>query len=376
MRIGIVGGGQLAKMTAQAAQRLGFTVTILDPTRDAPASGVSNRQIVGDFFDPKKLKELADVSDVTTFDLEHVDTNAMKTLAAKGTKVEPSPAILEVIQDKLEQKKFLSKAGIPTSPYKAIDLVEPEALKNFGFPLVQKLRRGGYDGKGVAILNDERDLSKALVGESFLEKKVDIQKELGVIVARSRNGNTKCFPVVEMVFDPKGNLLDYLLAPAQIDESVTARAQDLASKTVNALKGIGVFGVELFLSKNGEIVVNEIAPRPHNSGHYTIEACATSQFEQHVRAICDLPLGSTEQWYPAAMVNLIGSPDAKGPAVVEGLSAALSEEGVSVHIYGKHETRPLRKMGHVTVLNHDLQKAKEIALKIKSVLKFRAGVEK
>lgn len=372
--IGIVGGGQLGRMMAQKAKKLGFTVTVLDPSPNSPAGQVADRQIVGSFSDAAKLRELVEQCEVTTYDLEHVDTRAMKDLAEEGHQIHPSPALLDLVQDKLVQKEALSRSGIPTPEFCRLDRPSAAAFERFGFPLVQKARRGGYDGKGVAVLRSKEDLPRALPGESLIERFIDVDKELAVMVARGRDGAVRCYPVVEMVFDTRANILDLLLAPARIPDHVALEAQALATRTVEVLDGVGVFGVEMFLSKTEKLFINEIAPRPHNSGHYTIEACVTCQFEQHLRAITGLPLGATDLMRPAAMINLLGEQDMAGRPIVEGLREAMSIPGVSVHVYGKWQTRPFRKMGHVTILDEDLEEARKKALRVKEILKIKAEV--
>jgi 5-(carboxyamino)imidazole ribonucleotide synthase len=367
-RIGIIGGGQLARMMVPKAAQLGFETLILDPTPNSPAGQLANRQIIGDFFDPACLRELVDLADVTTFDIETIDAGVLEALVADGHAIYPHPALLATIQDKLEQKRLLDRKGIPTSPFQACDCPDLDAFEHFGFPLVQKARRGGYDGRGVAVLKDASSVDRLLPVPSLLEKFVAFEKELAVMVARDRQGNAVAYPVTEMLFDEEANILDVLLAPARIDASVHAKARELAIETVDAIEGVGVFGVELFLTRDGKLLVNEIAPRTHNSGHYTIEACATCQFEQHIRAIAGLPLGTVESLRPAAMINLLGAPGSRGPVRIEGLDEALAVDGASVHIYGKHESRPFRKMGHVTVIDTDLEAALQKAMVIRDNL--------
>ena len=275
-------------------------------------------------------------------------------LDAEGHAIYPRPQLLAVIQDKLRQKQALAAAGLPVAEF--APLPEPNAAQcaDFGYPLVQKACRGGYDGRGVAVLHTEADFHRHLPVPSLIERWVPAVKELAVMVARGHDGDCRCYPAVEMRVCPDANILDWLLAPAQIAPSLREAAEQLAMQTITALDGIGIFGVELFLTADDELLINEVAPRTHNSGHYTIEACPTNQFEQHLRAIAGLPLGSTELLVPAAMINLLGAPGYSGRPIIQGLRAALAIPGVSVHIYGKDTTRPLRKMGHVTVLDHDM----------------------
>ncbi len=372
-KIGIVGGGQLGKMMAQEAKKMGFYVTVLDPTSESPAGQVADREIVGDFYNEKKLKELIESSDVTTYDLENVDTKVFKEFKNRGYKIFPSPETLETIQDKYVQKKTLAEKGIPVPDFKKVE--SEEDLKSFGFPVVQKARKGGYDGRGVFVLKSEEYISNAIDGETFIEKFVNLEKELAVLVARNIKGEVKIYPVVEMVFDERVNICDTVVSPARIDEKIDETAKKIAIETVEILNGVGIFAIEMFLTKDGEILVNEVAPRPHNSGHHTIEACLTSQFEQHIRAIASLPLGSTEQIIPAVMINILGEPGYKGKPVIEGLDEILSIPGVSFHLYCKKETKPFRKMGHITVVDKNLKSAIEKANKAKKAIKIK-GEEK
>lgn len=371
LRLGIVGGGQLAKMLAMEAKKLGFSVRVLDPTSASPAGQVCDQQIVGGFFERDKLRELAAGSDVLTYDLEHIDTLSLQALEAEGTIIHPAPRLLETLQDKWLQKELLAQAGLPQPEYRRMDSLDEQALRAFGFPLVQKTRRGGYDGRGVAILRDPSDLSRALSGPSLLERCVPIAKELAVMVARGRDGEVRTYPVAEMIFDPRSNALDLLLAPARISDALAVRACALAAQTAEACGAVGIFGVEMFLTQDDELLINEVAPRPHNSGHYTIEACRTSQYEQHLRAIAGLPLGLTDQHTPAAMINLVGEPGAQGRPLVGGLAEALALPGVSVHLYGKREVRPFRKMGHAVVVDPDSEQALAVARQLKQILKIQ-----
>lgn len=371
IKIGIIGGGQLAKMMAQEAKRMGFYIQILDPTPDCPASQFADRQIVGDFYNEEKIKEIVFASAVTTYDIEHINTNALKTLVAQGHVIYPSPSLLEIIQDKSKQKEILKRAGIPIPKYKKVNNPKSLAfsLKEFNFPVVQKARKGGYDGRGVFVIQDIHDIGKATKTESILEEFIDFEKELAVMVARSVNSEIRCYPVAEMTFDKRANICDRVIAPARIPKGVQEEVREIAQKCVEVLDGIGIFGIEMFLTRDGKILVNEIAPRPHNSGHYTIEACVTSQFEQHIRAITGLPLGSPELLSPAVMMNILGEEGCEGPAILKGIERALSIPGVSLHFYGKNITKPFRKMGHITVVDRDIERAIEKAEKAKSFLR-------
>ena len=366
--VGIIGGGQLGKMMTQKAKKLGFTVIVLDPAERSPAGQIADREIVGGFYDEGALRFLSEQCDVLTYDIEHIATDVLIKLEDEGVAIHPSPRLLEIIQDKLVQRRHLERNGIPQPRFEQADDPDAATLAAFGYPLVQKIRKGGYDGRGVAILKSPHD--KPFEGESLLEELVPIDKELAVMVARSQDGDVRAYPAVEMEFDQRANILDLLLAPARIPAETAERVRALAIDTAKALGGAGIFGVEMFLATDGRLLVNEVAPRPHNSGHYTFEAAVTSQFEQHIRAVVGLPLGSTEQMRPAVMLNLLGG-DGAGPVTADGFAEALAIEGVSVHIYGKAESRPFRKMGHVNVMDADLERAREKALRVKKILRIR-----
>lgn len=369
-RIGIIGGGQLGRMMVKAAKRIGCTCVVLDPIPGSPAGQVSGHQIVGDYHDPARLRELAASCDVMTFDIENIDADTLIQLAREGHHIHPSPAVLALIQDKLTQKEALVAAGIPTAEFVPMAQPSPEAFAEFGYPLVQKVRRGGYDGRGVCILRSPEDYDTHLPAPSLLERFVPARKELAVLVARGIDGDCRCYPTVEMCFRSGENVLDLLIAPAQISASIAEAAHTLAIRTVEALGGVGVFGVEMFLTEQDALLVNEVAPRTHNSGHHTIEATVTDQFEQHLRAVVGLPLGSTEQLSPAAMINLLGAPAHHGRPVINGLTEALRIPGVCLHLYGKASTAPFRKMGHVTVLDHDIEQARAKAEQVRALIEI------
>ncbi|QSZ42549.1 5-(carboxyamino)imidazole ribonucleotide synthase [Sulfurimonas aquatica] len=371
LKLGIIGGGQLGKIMSQKAKKMGFHVTILDPTFNCPAAQVSDKHIMGGFHDKEKLEQLVQETDVTTFELEHVDTSILKELFDNGHIIHPSPYIIELIQNKYEQKKLLDEKGIPVPKYKNVE--NDEDLSAFGFPVIQKAKMGGYDGKGVQMIKTKADLAYRLPTESFIEELVDIDKELAVIVARNIEGQTKCYPVVEMLFDDRTNICDIVMAPAKISKEVEKKSIEISVKSIEALEGVGIFAVELFLTKKGEILVNEIAPRPHNSGHYTVEACATSQFEQIIRAVTNLPLGSTKLISPAVMINLLGEEGYEGEPFIEGIHDALEIPELSFHFYGKTFTKPYRKMGHVTILDDDIDMALEKAMRAKDILKIKGS---
>lgn len=369
-RIGLIGGGQLGRMMVKAAKRLGCTCVVLDPLQGSPAGQVAGHQIVGDYSDPAMLRELAESCDIVTFELEDIDTGTLIALEAEGHRIFPRPELLAIIQDKYRQKQFLRDAGIPTSEF--TDMPRPDAgqFAAFGYPLVQKARRGGYDGRGVVVMPDESAFDGHLPVAGYVERFVEADKELAVMVARNVRGECRAYPTVEMRFHAGDNVLDFLVAPASVPDEVARHAEALAVRTVEVMDGVGVFGVEMFLTADGELLVNEVAPRTHNSGHHTIEACVTDQFEQHLRAILDLPLGETRQLSPATMVNLLGEPGYEGRPMISGLAAVLAIPGVCVHIYGKAVTKPGRKMGHVTVIDDSVEAACEKATRVKTLIRI------
>jgi 5-(carboxyamino)imidazole ribonucleotide synthase len=371
-RLLVLGGGQLGRMLGPAAARLDIATTVLDPTPACPAAATTDAQIVGSFADYTAVVEAAADVDAVTVEIEHVSTAALRDIASGGIAVHPDAAELETVQDKLAQRRALGEAGVPGPRFEALPDTEDNAERHaaagrFGLPAVQKLRHGGYDGRGVAVLPGDAQADALLPGASYLEDLVDIDRELSVIVARSVSGATAVYPPFEMEMDPDLNLVRAVLYPARLPEEVLTRAEDVARRAVEALGGGGVHAVELFATRSGEVLVNEIAPRPHNSGHLTIEAAETDQFEQHLRAIFDLPLGSTRMRGPAVMTNIIAS-GAAGQTAYRGIAEAVTGEGAHVHLYGKRQSRPGRKMGHITVCRDDRDDARRAAEHAAAVL--------
>ncbi len=351
--IGIVGGGQLAKMLTLAAKKMGFIVIVTDPTPQSPAGQVADRQLVGGYKDEKVTRELAKLSDVITIDAEFVNDKVLSEIEKSGKPVHPSPKTISIIKDKLKQKEFLRKNKIATAEFTPVENVQDieKAIKKFGLPLLLKAREDAYDGKGNFVIRKKSDIGiglKKLENRTlYIEKFVPFVKELAVMVARNLKGNIAVYPVVETIH--VNNVCDTVIAPAKISKAANRNATILAKKTVEKLKGAGVFGIEMFLLKNDKVLINEIAPRVHNSGHYTIEANVTSQFEQHVRAITGLPLGSTELVVKSAvMKNILG--EKEGSGFPKGLEKALKITGVSYHLYNKKDSKVGRKMGHITVV--------------------------
>jgi 5-(carboxyamino)imidazole ribonucleotide synthase len=369
-KIGIIGGGQLGLMLMEAGIPYSVRFSILDE-ETCSAGYLAEKHIIGSLHDKKAIKKLAKHSDILTYEIEHFNVDMVSELVKKG-KIHciPSPDILHIIQDKYKQKLFFEKHQIPTAPFVSVN--SPKEWKKAAEKLnthkfVAKLHKGGYDGKGVLICNAS-DITETFDAPCVIEKFIPCKHEIAVIVARNSHGNIAVYPAVEMVFDEKANLLKYLLCPARVSEKVAEQAKSIAVNVVECLQGIGIFAVEMFVTQEDLVLVNEIAPRPHNSGHHTIEACYTSQYEQLVRILLDLPLGSTDLIKPAVMLNLLGEKEHHGIAVYTGLEEALRTQGVYVHLYNKRETRPMRKMGHVTILGNTLQdaiqKAEQIQIKV------------
>ena len=377
-KIGIIGGGQLGKMLIESAKPLNVEFNILEASTDCPCYQYASTFIEGSLMDSEKIKELAAISDVITYEIEHVDVATLKYLEANGTVVIPSGNILEIIQNKGLQKQFYADNKLATAPFVVVDSNDTDKvdLTQFsGERVVVKSCTGGYDGKGVAIMT-KTDVSSGGVSDIFsgpvvLENFVTDVTELSVIVARNAKGDVRSFPIVEMVFDPEINLVDYLFAPSAVSDDVKDKSNKLALDAINALNGIGIFAVELFLTPTGEVMINEIAPRPHNSGHHTIEANYTSQYEQLMRIMLDMPLGDTGLITPAVMTNIIGSSDVTGDYKLDGLEDLMATKGAYLHWYNKSVTKPGRKMGHFTVLDTDLSAAVEKSHSLKSKLKTR-----
>lgn len=368
-RIGILGGGQLGLMLLQAAVDWNLDIHILDPDSEAPCHLIAPHFTQGSLQDFDTVYNFGKNLDVITIEIEKVNVEALEALEREGKKVYPQPAVIRLIQDKRLQKQFYSENNLPTA-----DFVLTETKADVGdhvdfLPAFHKLGKDGYDGRGVQRITSAADLDKAFDAPGLLEKAVDFAKEIAVIVARRPSGEMEVFPTVEMAFHPELNLVDYLFAPAELDEQINQEAEEIAKKTAEAFGIVGLLAVEMFVTKEGQVVINEVAPRPHNSGHHTIRANATSQYEQHWRAILDLPLGSTEAYSPSAMVNLLGEDGYTGPAYYEGMEDLLAEPEVFPFLYGKAITKPFRKMGHVTIMDKDLSALKGKADWVKNSIK-------
>jgi 5-(carboxyamino)imidazole ribonucleotide synthase len=368
-KLGILGGGQLGRMLLRETNNLDVKTHILDPSPNAPCKDLANSFASGDFNDADAVFEFGKGMDVMTIEIENVSVEGLERLKAEGVKVFPDPKILSIIKDKGKQKQFYADHGIATSPFKLVKDRTDAANKITEYPVVQKLRTGGYDGRGVQVLKSEADLEKGFDEPSLLEDFVDFEKEISVIVARNSKGDTETFPLVELDFNPEANLVEFLFSPAVVSKTSEEKAFELAKKVVDAFDYVGILAVEMFVTKDGEVLVNEVAPRPHNSGHHTIEANTTSQYMQHLRSILGLPLGDTSIVRPAVMYNLLGDPDHKGPVKYSGLEKIMEWPGVNVHIYGKAETKPFRKMGHVTITAETLDEARALAKKVQQTVK-------
>jgi len=380
LKLGIIAGGQLGKMLIQEASKWDIVTYVLDNDEHCPAGSIASHFIKGSNLDFDSVYQFGKMVDILTFEIENVNIDALKKLKSEGIRIAPDPDILALIQDKGLQKDFYKRNGIPTSNFTLVnsteDIIEGIEKGEIKIPFVQKLRKGGYDGRGVAVINTKNDLPKLLNGASVVEEKVNIAKEISVIVARNGKGEVKSYPVVEMLFDPKANLVDKLICPSSISVEQSEKAVGLASEIIELLNMEGLLAVEFFVDKNGEVIVNEMAPRTHNSGHHTIESVITSQFEQHLRAILNLPLGSTKLKLPSVMINILGTEGYEGPVMYEGLTESMAIDGVKIHLYGKKITKPYRKMGHITVLSSSLECALQKAEKVKQLIKVKSWVKK
>ena len=370
--IGILGGGQLGKMVLDVSNKWGLDVFVLDPDKDCPSSKLCKKFFEGDLMDYNIVVEFGKLCDIITIEIENVNVEALKYLESVNKKVYPQANVIESIQDKSNQKKFYQNNGIPTSSFQILNGIDDIKYKitkgEISFPFIWKASKMGYDGYGVKKIIDNKSLEDISDCHCIIEELIDIKKELSVMVGSRESGERAVYPAVEMEFNKKSNPVEYILSPAQIDDSIKYLAEDLAYKVAEKFKIIGIIAVEMFLTNENELLVNEVAPRPHNSYHFSIEGSYTSQFEQFLRAILDLPLGSTKILENSVMVNLVGDSDSKGKVVYKNFDQIIGIEGVNPHIYGKFESRPNRKMGHVTIINKDLNIAKKIANEVKDTV--------
>jgi 5-(carboxyamino)imidazole ribonucleotide synthase len=370
IKIGVLGGGQLGRMMIQSAINYNLYICCLDPDGNAPCKTFANEFTKGSLTDFDTVYKFGKDKDIITIEIENVNVEALKKLQQEGKKVFPQPEVIEIIKDKGLQKMFYQRNDIPSPDFFLVEnRAQIDKYRDF-FPFFQKLRTGGYDGKGVVKLGHPNKTEHAFEAPSVLERLVDFDKEISVIVARNESGESKCFPPVECEFNPEANLVEFLFSPANIKKSIEKQAIEIAVKVAEKLNIVGLLAVELFVTRDGKVLVNEVAPRPHNSGHQTIEGNITSQFEQHLRAILNLPLGDTSIIKPAVMINLLGEKNHEGVAKYEGLVDAMKYKGVYIHLYGKTATKPFRKMGHVTVIDDDLNLAKKKAITVKDLIKI------
>ena len=369
LKLGILGGGQLGRMLIQEAINYNLTTLILDPDTDAPCKHLANYFECGSITDFDTVYNFGKKADIITIEIEKVNIEALDQLEKEGKQVFPQARVIRLIQDKGVQKQFFKENNIPTAPFQLVNTREDIKNSHFAFPYILKQRRDGYDGKGVMRINGAADIEQAFDAPCLIEELVDFEKEIAVIVSRNSNGDVKTFPMVEMEFNAEANLVEFLISPSTYPESVQERAESIAKDIASSLNITGLLAVEMFVTKDGEILVNELAPRPHNSGHHTIEGNYVSQFEQHLRAIFNLPLGDTRPISNAVMINLLGEKNHNGVAKYQGLEKIMAIDGVYVHLYGKKYTKPFRKMGHVTIVDQNREKAIEKANYIKNTLK-------
>jgi 5-(carboxyamino)imidazole ribonucleotide synthase len=372
--VGIIGGGQLGKMIAHEARRMSFRVIVLDPTDGCPAARIADEQIVADFKDEAAIMGLAEKCDVLTYEIELANSTALKQLEEKNYPVRPTPETLRIIQNKHHQKSFLKANRIAVPDFELVKSEEHlrELCKKFGFPAVLKATEDSYDGRGNYVIRTKNDIPKAygyFAGrEMMLERFVPFTKEVSIMVARNPSGQIESFPVVENVH--RNGILDTTVAPAAISAKVEKKAKDLAKRTMQVLHGAGIFGIEMFVTKKGDVLVNEVAPRVHNSGHYTNEACSVSQFEQHLRAVLDLPLAKPELLSPAAMINILGPEDFEGSYSVTGIDEMMKVPGARLYIYGKKVSKPRRKLGHITATGRTAREALARAKKARNAIRL------
>ena len=372
-KLGILGGGQLGKMLLYETRKFDIHTNVLEVSKDAPCSIACDEFVLGSLMDFDAVYNFGKQVDVLTIEIENVNIEALEKLEDEGIKVYPPTKALRIIQNKATQKLFYTDNGIPTAEFSRFAYASEieDAVLNGGlvFPFVWKAAQFGYDGQGVKVVRSMKDIIGLNPGECIAEKMIPFKNELAVIVVRSAKGQVVTYPVVEMEFHPEANQVEYVICPARIDDAVAQKAQEVALKVSEKIGHVGILAVEMFQTQEDEILVNEVAPRPHNSGHYSIEASYTNQFEQHIRAILDLPLGKTASKVAGIMVNLVGAEGHTGDVVYENIEKIMAMDGVTPHIYGKKQTRPFRKMGHVTIVNEDIDEARKVAQEVKETIK-------
>jgi 5-(carboxyamino)imidazole ribonucleotide synthase len=373
-KLGILGGGQLGKMMLFDTRKFDIQTYVLDPSDEAPCKIACNKFFQGNLMDFDTVYNFGKQVDVLTFEIELVNLDALEKLESEGIKVFPSPKTLRLIQNKGIQKDFYSQNNIPTADYQRFENLDSlkSEIENLKLPFVWKCTEFGYDGTGVKIIRTLSDLNNLPNVECISEEMIPFKNELAVIVCRNPSGEIKTYPVVEMEFHPEANQVEYVICPARIDDKVAEKARAIALNVSEKFNHVGLLAVEMFQTENDEIIINEVAPRPHNSGHHTIEASFTSQFENHLRAILNLPLGNTDSKVAGIMVNLVGEEGFSGDVIYENIETILGWNGVTPHIYGKKQTRPFRKMGHVTIVNQDIKVARKIAEDVKNTIRVKA----
>lgn len=370
IKIGVLGGGQLGRMMIQSAIDFNLDISVMDPDPNGPCKRLVDNFVCGKLTDYNEVLAFGKNFDLITIEIENVNTEALRELQKLGKKVYPQPDVIDIIRDKGIQKQFYQDNNIPTSPFVFTTNREQLHRHKEMLPAVHKLRTEGYDGRGVQVIKSEEDIDKGFEAPGILESFVDFSKEISVIVARNESGDVKTFPVVELEYHPEANLVEFLFSPSEVSEEIQDKANAIAEKVITKLGMVGLLAVEMFVTKSGDVLVNEVAPRTHNSGHHSIEGNITSQFEQHIRAILNFPLGDTTSKGAAVMVNLLGEDGHTGVAKYEGVNDALAKDGIHIHLYGKKMTKPFRKMGHVTLVGNSLEELKKLARWAKENIKI------
>jgi len=367
-KLGILGGGQLGRMLLSETQKFDIHTSVLEKSKDAPCAEIANNFVIGNINNFKDVYNFGKTVDVLTIEIEHVNMEALLLLEKEGLKIYPQPKVLQIIKNKGLQKDFYKNNSIPTAKYQQFNSLDCLKKGTLDFPFIWKSTEFGYDGNGVKKINSITDIDSLPDTACITEELIDFKTELAVIVARNIDGEVKTYPVVEMEFNSNSNQVEYVLCPARISSNIATKAQKVALRVANSFKHVGLLAVELFLTQKDEIIVNEVAPRPHNSGHFSIEGSYTNQFEQHLRAILNLPLGNTDNKLSSVMVNLVGADNYSGDVLYKNINNILSLKGVTPHIYGKKQTKPNRKMGHVTVVHENLNSARNLAKKVKNTI--------
>lgn len=371
--LGILGGGQLGKMLLQVTSRLSIKTNVLDPSNDSPCKEICSEFTKGQLMDFDAVYNFGKNCDLVTYEIEHINVDALEKLEKEGVKVFPNSSTLRIIQDKSIQKQFFIDNNIPTAKFKYYNSLKDLKVEKLKFPCVWKKTKFGYDGYGVKILKSKKDLNNLPETQFIIEEMIPFKKELATTVVRNQNGDIEIFPIVEMMFNEISNQVEFVVCPAQVSDELKARAEKVALKVSKTFKQVGLLAVEMFLTHDNTILVNEVAPRPHNSAHYSIEGCINSQFDQHINAILNLPLGCSKSNNYAIMANLVGGIGYNGDVIYEGINEAMNFDNVKIHIYGKKETKPNRKMGHITVIDTDLKSGLQIAKTIKNLIQIKTN---